>query len=146
MRNRPFSFVFVGIVVAALLVQFAREIFPILSLPVHDREGPFWLFRESAPWEALPYGLLCVLVPFVRLPAVSRWMLLLGFAMVAYIGVFDLGGLHVGGGECGMVRFLCLRVQILFAIGAGLLVLVAKVLQHSTAKNAMSINGGTEPT
>ena len=130
MRNRPFSFVFLGVVAAALVVQFGREVFSIVSQPVDFREGPWWHFRESALWQALPYGLLCLLAPFVRLPAASRWFLVLGFLVVTYIGVFDLGGLYLGGGEPGFAAFLCLRMQIWIAIGAGLLALMSKGVQH----------------
>jgi hypothetical protein len=132
MRNRPFSFVFLGAVAAALLVQFGREILPIISLPAHDREGPFWLFRESVLWQALPYGVLCLLVPLIRLPTASRALLISGFAVVAYLGVFDIGGLHMGGGENGLVAFACLNAQIVFAIGVVLLALVAKNVQCTT--------------
>jgi hypothetical protein len=135
MRNRPFSFVFLGAVATALVAQFGREVFSIVSQPVDFREGPWWHFRESALGQALPYGLLCLLVPFVRLPAASRWFLMLGFLVVAYIGVFDLGGLYLGGGESGFAAFLCLRMQIWVACGAGLLALASKALQNLSERN-----------
>lgn len=135
MKNRPFSIVFLGVIAAAVLVQFGREVHSILSLPAEDREGPFWHFREGVMLQIVPYALLGALVPFVRLPAASRWFLIFGFLIVGGIGVFDLGRLNLGGGEVGLAAFLCLRMQIWTATAAALLALVIKAVQHSCAKN-----------
>src|SRR5689334_15761488 len=112
MKNRPFSVVFLGAVVVALLVQFGLEAHSILLLPAEDRAGPFWQFRDRVVWEIAPYVPLGVLVPFVRLPPVSRWFLVLGLAIVGGTGVFVLSGLGVGGGDMrGLAGIACFQMQ-----------------------------------
>ncbi len=134
MKNRPFSFVFLSALAAALLVELGRESYPLLFSP-QDREVLLWRLREAVAWEILPYALLALLVPFVRLPASSRWLLIIGFFIVGGIGVFELGRLGFGGGEVGFASFLCWQAQVGAAAAATVLALMAKAVQHLFAKH-----------
>lgn len=138
MKNRPFSIVFLSALAAALLVQFGREIYPLL-FSAADREILRWRSGDGVVWDILPYALLALLVPFVRLPASSRWLLMVGFFVVGGIGVFELGRLGLGGGDVGFASFLCWQAQVGAAAAAMVLALIAKAVQHLIAKNvAMS--------
>jgi len=134
MKNRPFSFVFLSALAAGLLVELGMESYPLLFSP-QDREVLLWRLREAVGWQILPYALLALLVPFVRLPVSSRWVLIIGFFIVGGIGIFELGRLGFGGGEVGFAAFLCFRAQVGVAAAATVLALVAKALQHLFAKN-----------
>jgi hypothetical protein len=133
-KNRPFSFVFLSALAAALLVELGMESYPLLFSP-RDRGVLLWRLREAVGWEILPYALLALLVPFVRLPASSRWVLIIGFFIVGGIGIFELGRLSFGGGEVGFAGFLCFQAQVGAAAAASVLALVAKGVQHLFAKN-----------
>ncbi len=134
MKNRPFSFVFLSTLVAALFVQLGRESYPLLFSP-RDREVLLWRLREAVAWEVLPYALLALFVPFVRLPASSRWILIIGFFIVGGIGVFELGRLGFGGGDVGFGAFLCFQAQVGAAVVATVLALMAKAVHHLLAEH-----------
>ena len=131
MKNRPLSWIVLGVSLVAWLTQVTREIISVYSTPADIRNGSLDQLLVHACFEILPYAILCFITALISVPKLAYGLLSIALVIVAWIGITELSGVIESGSDMRGLGFVaCYFGQIEVAIAAVLLSLIAKALAY----------------